>query len=395
MALVQLPYASYVASLPLIQEDWGLGNAQAGIIYSAYLAGFALAALLISPLTDRYPSTAVFLACVWGSVIGNLLFPLWAVDFVTGSLLRFVAGPWLAGVYVPGIRIVSDHFAEKKRGMAVGLFVSAFYLGNSASLALMGILLPYFGWRTCYLIAGLLASSGIVLAHVLLRYGPSGSAGPAGGSGWLSLTPLRSKPLLLIIAGYALHAWELYIVRVWLPPFLAAVLIARGMEVTKAAALGAGLSALMLGMGVPGPFLGGLLSDRMGRTGAAILLLGVSGMISFTIGWMVHAPWGILVAVGLIYGFAVAADSAIYSTGLTELADQRVLGSSQAFHTFFAFGAGVVSPITAGAVLDLSPAEFSWGMGFSTAGVAALLGVGALLWLRRLPESTRMAYSKR
>ncbi|MCZ6905764.1 MAG: MFS transporter, partial [Deltaproteobacteria bacterium] len=121
MALVQLPYASYGASLPLIQEEWGLSNAQAGMIYSAYLAGFALAALLLIPLTDRLPSRMVFLACVWASVIGNLLFPLWANDFQTGLLLRFVAGPPLVGVYVPGIRIVSERFAEHRRGMAVGV----------------------------------------------------------------------------------------------------------------------------------------------------------------------------------------------------------------------------------------------------------------------------------
>ena len=73
--------------------------------------------------------------------------------------------------------------------------------------------------------------------------------------------------------------------------------------------------------------------------------------------------WGILLILGMIYGFAVAADSAIYSTGLTELADPRTLGSSQAIHTFFAFGAGVFSPVIAGGVLDLSPMELSWGLG--------------------------------
>ncbi|MFQ5814455.1 MAG: MFS transporter [Anaerolineae bacterium] len=395
MALVQLPYASYVASLPLIQEEWGLSNAQAGMIYSAYLAGFALAALFLIPLTDRLPSRWVFMACVWASVIGNLLFPLWAMDFRTGLLLRFVAGPPLVGVYVPGIRIVSERFAERRRGMAVGLFVSAFYLGNSVSLAVMSLLLPRYGWRTSYLFAALLAFSGVVLTHLLLHAKSSRVSDAPMGSGRLSLAPLRSKPLVLITTGYALHAWELYVVRVWLPPFLAAVLMARGMGPTQAAATAAGVAALMLAMGVPGPFLGGLLSDRMGRTVAAAMLLSASGVLSFVIGWMTEAPWGILLVVGAIYGFAVAADSAIYSTGLTELANPRTLGSSQAIHTFFAFGAGVLSPVITGGVLDLSPVELSWGLGFSTAGVAAVLGVCALLWLRRLPESARMANGKR
>ncbi|MFQ5861113.1 MAG: MFS transporter [Dehalococcoidia bacterium] len=395
MALVQLPFASYVASLPLIREEWGLTNAQAGTVYSAYLAGLALAALLMIPLTDRFSPRMLFLASVWGSVIANLFFPLWARDFLTGTLLRFVAGPCLVGVYVPGIRIVSEHFARGRRGMAVGLFVSAFHLGNSISLAVMSLLLRYFEWRTSYLVSALLAFSGIVLAHLLLRTEVGEAPDVTRGSGRLSMAPLRSKPLVLITASYAFHAWELYVVRVWLPPFLAAVLLARGMGPTQAAATAAGLAALMLAMGAPGPFLGGFLSDRMGRAAAAALLLSLSGAVSFIIGWLADAPWGMLLALGTVYGFASAADSAIYSTGVTELADPRTMGSSQAFHTFFGYGAAVLGPVVFGGVLDLSPTGVSWGLGFSTAGVAAVLGVAALLWLRRLPESARMARGRR
>ncbi len=395
MLLVQLPFASYVAALPLIREEWGLSNTQAGTIYSMFLAGMALAALVVIPLTDRFPPRRLFIASVWGSVITNLLFPLWAMDFLTGVLLRFVAGPCLVGVYVPGIRIVSEYFARGERGRAVGLFISAFHLGIAVSLAAMSLLLPHFGWRTAYLIAGVLAFTGVVLAHVLLRPGIGELPDAPRSSGWLSLEPLRSKSLVLITAGYAFHAWELYVIRVWLPPFLAAVLLARGMGPTQAAASGAGAAAIMLAMGAAGPFLGGLLSDRIGRTAAGIVLLSVSGAISFLIGWMTYASWGMLLGLGTVYGFASAADSAIYSTGVTELADPGMMGSAQAFHTFFGYGAAMLGPIVCGRMLDLAPPGISWGLGFSTAGVAAVLGVIALLWLKRLPESDRMAHGKR
>lgn len=395
MALVQLPFASYIAALPLIRDEWGLNNTQAGTIYSTFLAGLALAALIVIPLTDRYPPRKLFVASVWGSVVTNLLFPLWATDFLSGVLLRFVAGPCLVGVYVPGIRIVSEYFAEGRRGMAVGLFVSAFHLGISLSLALMSLLLPHFGWRTSYLIAALMAFSGIVIAHILLPPGVGELTAAPRSSGWLSLVPLRSKPLVLMTTSYALHAWELYVMRVWLPAFLAAVLFARGMESTQAAALGAGAAALMLVMAAPGPALGGILSDRIGRTMAGVLLLSVSGTISFLIGWMTDASWGVLLLFGLVYGFASAADSGVYSTGVTELADPEIMGSAQAFQIFFGYGGAVLGPVIFGSVLDLAPPGLSWGLGFSTAGLAALLGVGALLWLKRLPESARMAHGKR
>jgi MFS family permease len=395
MTLVQLPFASYIAALPLIRDEWGLNNTQAGTIYSTFLAGLALAALIVIPLSDRYPPRKLFVASVWGSVITNLLFPLWATNFLTGVLLRFLAGPCLVGVYVPGIRIVSEYFAEGRRGMAVGLFVSAFHFGISISLALMGLLLPHFGWRTSYLIAALLAFSGVVLAHLLLPPGVGELPAVPRSSGWLSLVPLRSKPLVLMSTSYAFHAWELYVVRVWLPPFLAAVLFARGMEPTQAAALGAGAAALMLVMATPGPVLGGILSDRIGRTMAGVVLLSVSGGISFLIGWMTDASWGALLLFGLVYGFASAADSGVYSTGVTELADPAIMGSAQAFQTFFGYGGAALGPVIFGGVLDLAPQGLSWGLGFATAGLAAVLGVMALLWLKRLPESIRMANGKR
>ncbi|MGH7371681.1 MAG: MFS transporter, partial [Candidatus Methylomirabilales bacterium] len=292
MALVQLPFASYVAALPLIRNEWELSNIQAGTIYSNTLAGLALAALFVIPLTDRFPPRRLFLLSVWGSVITNLLFPLWATGFVSGSLLRFIAGPCLVGVYVPGIRIVSEYFARGRRGMAVGLFISAFHLGTSISLAAMSLLLSHFGWRTSYLITALSAFTGVAVAHLLLGTGRGEFPIASRGSGRLTLEPLRSKPLVLLTTGYALHAWELYVARVWLSPFLVALLLTRGMAPTEAAALGAGAAAAMLVTAAPGPFLGGFLSDRIGRTSAGILLLSLSGTISLLMGWMFDASWG-------------------------------------------------------------------------------------------------------
>ena len=274
MVLAQSPFASYVAFLPLIREEWGLSNAQAGMIYSAYQVGFSLAVLLLIPLTDRFPSRLLFLASVWGSAITNLFLPLWATGFMSGSFLRFVAGPCLVGIYVPGIRIVSERFAQGRRGMAVGLFVSAFYLGYSVSLARMSFLLPSFGWRKSYLISALLAFSGVALAHCFLRGKDASFPGKLEVSGRLTLDVFRSKPLVLMIIAYAAHAWELCVVRVWLAPFLTVVLLTQGMERTHAVVAAAGLAALMLAMGSPGPLFRG---DSL-RPGGKV---GGSGVVAF------------------------------------------------------------------------------------------------------------------
>ena len=77
-------------------------------------------------------------------------------------------------------------------------------------------------------------------------------------------------------------------------------------------------------------------------------------------------------------GWAIAADSAIYSTAVTEVAEPSRLGSTMAVHSFVGFMGGVVGPIFAGAVLDLSPESLRWGLTFSATGLLAVAALGAL-----------------
>ncbi|MBM3944730.1 MAG: MFS transporter, partial [SAR202 cluster bacterium] len=87
-----LPVSSYVASLPVIQEQWGLNNTQAGVVYSTYLAGYALSALAIIPLTDRIGSRPVLFGAGLLSIVSHVLFPIIANSPVEAALLRAVQG---------------------------------------------------------------------------------------------------------------------------------------------------------------------------------------------------------------------------------------------------------------------------------------------------------------
>lgn len=140
------PFSSYVAALPLIKEEWGLNNTQAGLIFSAYLAGFAASALFVLPLTDRYGSKSILIGFASISVVSHILFPLFADGLVTAVVLRILAGLGLVGVYNPGMRLVAERFAKNGRGMAVGTYVTFFYASNSVSLALTGILMAHLDW---------------------------------------------------------------------------------------------------------------------------------------------------------------------------------------------------------------------------------------------------------
>ena len=74
---------------------------------------------------------------------------------------------------------------------------------------------------------------------------------------------------------------------------------------------------------------------------------------SLTFGALFDAPWALVLVVGAVYGGLIGADSAIYSTAVTELAPAGRIGSAQAIQAVAGFGIGSLGPVVAGAALDL------------------------------------------
>ena len=369
-------FSSYVAALPFIKSEWGISNTTAGLVFSCYLAGYAIAALLVLPLTDRLPTRWVFLTSAVVSVVGNMLFPLVAYDVVMACVLRLAAGVGLVGIYMPGLRIISATFSAANRGAAMGLYVTAFYSANAVSLALTGVLMNSMDWRDAYLVLSALAALSVPLALVLVRDRTAPQSSRS--SGRLRLDVLRNRITTAYIIGYSLHAMELYAVRVWLPALLAAILVGRGEDVSTAAITAATIGGIALAAGGLGPVAGGAISDRVGRVKSAAGIFALSGLLCLAIGWMYAAPWPLVVAVSCFLGWAISADSSIYTTAITESAPAGLLGSTMAVQAFLGFMGGVVGPIFIGAVLDLVPDDMQWQVGFTA---VALLSIPAVVTL--------------
>lgn len=387
-----LPISSYVAALPFIQEEWELNNTQVGAIYSAYMAGYALSALFVIPLTDRFGPKHIFLGATILSVVAHLLFPLAAGSMVSGLILRAVAGVGLVGVYMPGLRAIAQRFSSGGRGAAVGLFVTAFYGANAGSLIITGALMAVFDWRDAYLTVSLVAVVSVPMAYALLRFLNHEPVGES--SGRLDIAVLKSAPVRYLILGYTLHAVQLYAVRVWLPVFLLSTLVARGIDSAQAAVTAATVGGLALAAGSFGPVMGGIISDRLGRATSASAIFVLSGTCALIIGWTGGLAWPLIVVLGVVYGWAISADSAIYSTGITEVANPLRLGSTMAMQAFIGFMGGVVGPIAFGSVLDISTDSYQWGLAFSALGVLAVVAIIGMQRLRTLPQSRMLAKGK-
>ena len=383
LMLALAPFSSYVAALPFIQSEWKIGNTTAGLVFSAYLAGYAISALLVLPLTDRMPTGRVFLASAIVSVATNILFPLVAFDVLTASLIRFASGIGLVGIYMPGLRLIAAEFPDTGRGASMGMYVTAFYTAHAVSLVATGQLMTVFEWRGAFLALSALSALSIPLTLILTQRRGAASTATSSAGGWLQIGVLSDKVSRAYIAGYSLHAMELYAVRVWLPTLLVSILVARGADVAEAAVTGATVGGFALAAGSVGPVIGGFVSDKAGRAPSAMAIFALSGICSFAIGWIIHAPWPVVVVMSCILGWAVSADSSIYSTAITESANPSQLGSAMAMQAFVGFMGGVLGPIYIGAILDIVPESIRWGVGFSGVALLAIVAVPVLWTVRR------------
>jgi MFS family permease len=169
--------------------------------------------------------------------------------------------------------------------------------------------------------------------------------------------------------------WELYAMWAWFAVFFAAAV--------DDGAGAAYATFAVIGAGALGCWAGGVLGDRVGRAETTAAAMAVSGTCAIVIGLLLDAPVWIVLLVGLVWGFAVVADSAQFSTLVTEHADQAYVGTALTMQLAVGF---TLTVATIWLVPFLEDAVgWRWTFAFLAPGPA--LGVVAMLRLRGLEPS--------
>jgi MFS family permease len=383
-----LVFLNYTAVLPILQEEWGMRHGEAGLIFSAYQACYLLAVLVLATLTDRMDTRTIYLAsAVWAGLAG-LAFPFFSQGFLSAAFLRALAGIGLAGTYVPGMRLVAQRFNVENRGVAIACYASAFGVGSAASLFAAGQLARLSGWR----LAMGMTALGPLLAALLAAFVLAPAPPPPGQtSRLLDIRVFRNRLALWMIASYCAHNWELFGMRAWLPPFLAASLIRSGAGVVEASSFAAAWTAVVLLIGSVSNVAGGWVSDRWGRVRVIVFSQLCSAGFSLAIGWLFHAPLWLIMTAAALYNVFATSDSGALSTGVTELADPALLGATLALQSCLGFLAAAISPGAAGFILDAlqqggataAVSPWQWGPAFGVLGLGVLMGPLSMLALRR------------
>jgi MFS family permease len=181
--------------------------------------------------------------------------------------------------------------------------------------------------------------------------------------------------------------WELYAAWTWVPVFLVASFRVSGVSERWASLAGFGFIAA----GAAGSLFAGKLADRWGRTAVTSAAMAVSGTCSALAGFLFGADPRVLVALSIVWGFAVVADSAQFSAGVSELAPPERIGTALTLQTSLGFLLTLVTIRLVPALERLA----TWRFAFVLLALGPAAGVWAMLRLRRLPAAARMASGRR
>ncbi|HWX53834.1 MAG TPA: MFS transporter [Verrucomicrobiae bacterium] len=377
------------AVLPQVTTIWHSDLALGSWLTIAVQIGFAVGAITFAlfNVPDVFSPITVFALSAVAAAAANAAFAYTIENPLLAIVLRGATGFFLAGVYPTGMKIIAGWF-QKGRGLALGIMIGALTLGSAAPHALNSV--GGIPWRGVVLLGSAQAILGVIIVAIAVHQGPY--AMPQSRLDFSQVWEIaRNRRLRLANLGYLGHMWELYAMWGWIAAIVAASSAWPRLKFEAWA-------AAIIAAGAIGCVWAGVASDRLQQSTdsarisqrarvTVIAMLGSAACCVIAALVFRHPTW--LIAVAMVWGIAVIADSAQFSAIISEVAEKNYIGTALTLQTALGF------LLTAFAIRSMAAiaGRVGWQWALASMAVGPLLGVWAMSGLlSKIPSVARDPY---
>jgi ACS family glucarate transporter-like MFS transporter len=357
----------YSPLLPLIKESLGLTYTGSGMFTTAYFVGYTFGQVPWGFVADRFGGRRAISFSILGLSVCTLLsgFANSEIEVVTWRLLSGLIG---AGIFVPGIRTISEWFPSGRRGIAIGVFGAGTSIGGILAASVSPIIALSHGWRWSVYAFSVLGFVDVPLIWFLIR--ESGKEGAYRFDTKKMDVPIRKWSFWVLGFDQFVRLGMVYALLTWLPTFLVENHDLPLVEASRSI-------SLMSMVGLVSNPLGGFMSDRVGER----LVMSVSFaaivpcLFVLVVSRNISLVWISILVLGWLTNFIRGPAFAILPKLFGVEQAGRVTGYQ---NTFAAFGA-VVLPFV---ISFLSDQRASFEMGWYSMIIFCGLGFVSTLLLR-------------
>ena len=152
---------------PAIIKDWGIKPELMAPVSDINILGWMIGAVAFSMLADYIGRRKSILIAVFVFGLFTVALPL-ASNLIELSVLRFIGALGIGGGMPMAIALVADYAQMKTRGFKITLLYLGYTGGSSGGGFLAAALTPTYGWRSIFIVGGIVSLLiGVVLVIAL------------------------------------------------------------------------------------------------------------------------------------------------------------------------------------------------------------------------------------
>ncbi len=158
-------------AIPAIMKEWGVTRAAFSVAVASGLVGMAIGSLAAGVIADRVGRKPVMIASIF-LFGGSTALIASAGDITTIATIRFFAGLGIGAALPTATTLTAEFIPLRYRTMAVTTAIVCYPLGGMLAGLVAGQVLPVQGWRTFFVIGGLMPMAYALILIFVLRESP-------------------------------------------------------------------------------------------------------------------------------------------------------------------------------------------------------------------------------